>query len=516
MNNPTLLLLVDHADHALLPDPMPQLPGFEAVHILIADFADPDSTIPRLQDMVHHHNVDIVLFSRNDQVFTRHSIGEMIRAVPAGYATFSGIDDDEVYGQTLAAFADMQRGYGHIHWPAPAAAKHTTHQPADGTFSLIFDTEQIGGVRYGLPRILPLLDHYGVKATFFVTGFVQRLYPDLLPELHKRGHEIGIHGHHHERLAGLPLDEQRRRIEAHLTGFRTYVPVTGANFIYRTDAATIRALAENGLDYFVVFAQHIYRPFAYRTLYTRPLPVAQSERLLWMVPVPVETYTLPSWAIQPLVGAALHRARCDGDEHISILMHPFRDGTRKHITGLERLLQELVVRRGLRPLTVHQKIIEHARQSQVHPQTYPRIFTAIQRIDQSHPEAPTGWWTRSELYFERIAQVYSDLRLHGANPVLSVEADGANVAVYPELPHNIPFTCYPLEPLNRNHRHRYIAALDEIKQGACIAFGPVADAINHRTRLSLSVPRRFGDITAFAPEVAVRAAYRLNPGRILF
>ena len=46
-------------------------------------------------------------------------------------------------------------------------------------------------------RLLDLLDHKDVKATFFVLGWVAQHHPQLVREIASRGHEIGCHSHHH-------------------------------------------------------------------------------------------------------------------------------------------------------------------------------------------------------------------------------------------------------------------------------------------------------------------------------
>jgi len=46
-------------------------------------------------------------------------------------------------------------------------------------------------------RLLDLLDRRGVTATFFVLGWVARKCPELVCEIHARGHEIGCHGYWH-------------------------------------------------------------------------------------------------------------------------------------------------------------------------------------------------------------------------------------------------------------------------------------------------------------------------------
>jgi polysaccharide deacetylase family protein (PEP-CTERM system associated) len=47
-------------------------------------------------------------------------------------------------------------------------------------------------------RLLDLLDCFGVRATFFVQGMVAQLFPELVREIDRRGHEVGSHGYAHE------------------------------------------------------------------------------------------------------------------------------------------------------------------------------------------------------------------------------------------------------------------------------------------------------------------------------
>ena len=50
------------------------------------------------------------------------------------------------------------------------------------------------GSRVGVPRILSILDRYGVKATFFVPAVAALLHEDEQRRVVAEGHEIGIHG----------------------------------------------------------------------------------------------------------------------------------------------------------------------------------------------------------------------------------------------------------------------------------------------------------------------------------
>lgn len=80
------------------------------------------------------------------------------------------------------------------------------------------------GARVGVPRILKLLDRYGLPATFFVPADTARRHPTVVKEIHARGHEIGHHGDVHESPAHLDLGAERRVLEA---GLQTLEALTG-------------------------------------------------------------------------------------------------------------------------------------------------------------------------------------------------------------------------------------------------------------------------------------------------
>ena len=64
-------------------------------------------------------------------------------------------------------------------------------------------SEHAYGPTVGLSRILDLFDLYEVKGTFFFPGFVAQRHPEAIDRLLKEGHEVGHHGHMHERPDGL-------------------------------------------------------------------------------------------------------------------------------------------------------------------------------------------------------------------------------------------------------------------------------------------------------------------------
>jgi peptidoglycan/xylan/chitin deacetylase (PgdA/CDA1 family) len=64
------------------------------------------------------------------------------------------------------------------------------------------------GPRIGVPRLLGLLEHLQVPATFFIPGSIIEQHPHMAEAIVGRGHEIGLHGYLHEKLACLSEAEE--------------------------------------------------------------------------------------------------------------------------------------------------------------------------------------------------------------------------------------------------------------------------------------------------------------------
>lgn len=61
----------------------------------------------------------------------------------------------------------------------------------------IDDDDSLAISKLGTERIIPLLDEYDIKSTFFTTSFFASRYPFLIRKLSKKGHEIAFHGTRH-------------------------------------------------------------------------------------------------------------------------------------------------------------------------------------------------------------------------------------------------------------------------------------------------------------------------------
>lgn len=73
--------------------------------------------------------------------------------------------------------------------------------------SKIAFTMDCGSHNRYVPSILDILDEYGVKITFFVTGNFAAANPELVREMAARGHEIGNHSWNHPNFDDLKKEE---------------------------------------------------------------------------------------------------------------------------------------------------------------------------------------------------------------------------------------------------------------------------------------------------------------------
>lgn len=74
-------------------------------------------------------------------------------------------------------------------------------------------SHQAYDVRRGLPRLLGVLDEFGIKATFFVPGLVADRWPDPVVEIAARGHEIAHHSYSHRPSTMLTPSQERQEFE---------------------------------------------------------------------------------------------------------------------------------------------------------------------------------------------------------------------------------------------------------------------------------------------------------------
>lgn len=93
----------------------------------------------------------------------------------------------------------------------------------------VFLTFDDGPIPTVTPWVLDTLDHYGVKATFFLVGDNVRRHPELLEEILRRGHSVGNHTMNHLQSMKVTTRRYLRNVAlAHnLIGSRLFRPPHG-------------------------------------------------------------------------------------------------------------------------------------------------------------------------------------------------------------------------------------------------------------------------------------------------
>ncbi len=449
---------------------------------------------------------EAVVFTRNDDMDGNPPIGPLLARTAMGYTTISAIDPEHQEEQTRACTADFLNQRGIVDLPdLPRERGADRAAPGNGTFSLIFDMEQVGGVRFGLPRILKHIEPLGIRGTFFVTGFIASIYPEVIQRLVAAGHEIALHGNMHEFFTGRSYEDQLHRLSHHLEQMGSFTPIRGANLIYRMDSVTVRAMAAVGISYFVLFRKHHF----YRSRYLRPstrprrMRTDESREDLILFPVSAETYQGDFREIKAATESAWATALKEGTRHVSILMHPFKDGSLKRMDLTRGIVQYLSKGLGLTSVTLAQCPAPRPL-----PQTAVRMlyrWDGCPRVEGPGPvSAGTRyWWQPLEYHALRVERLADNLSKAGSPVVLSAAAsEGAPVVtVFPEMGAG-PFTAVKRDPLCFPMRTaRLVARLTA--RGRNVEVHPPAPMIDTADLVLFHLPRTLGEL-AVVPGKIVR------------
>ena len=110
-------------------------------------------------------------------------------------------------------------------------------------------------VDYNTRRLLDIFEQQNVKSTFFILGWVAEAFPELIKDIHAKGHEIASHGTNHRRATTMTRDALQQDIQASLQRLED---LTGDKVIgYRAPSFSINKsnqwafelLVELGLQY---------------------------------------------------------------------------------------------------------------------------------------------------------------------------------------------------------------------------------------------------------------------------
>lgn len=104
-------------------------------------------------------------------------------------------------------------------------------------------------------RLLDVFDEFDVRATCFVLGWIADRFPDLVAEIHRRGHDVESHGYGHELVHQIGRDRFSRDVARSLdvleqaSGTRPRGYRAPSFSIDHRSLWAFDVLAEHGIDY---------------------------------------------------------------------------------------------------------------------------------------------------------------------------------------------------------------------------------------------------------------------------
>jgi len=187
-------------------------------------------------------------------------------------------------------------------------------------------SERTYGLRAGLPRILAVLDEFGVRATFYVPGVTAERHPDEIAALSR--HEVGHHGHTHRFPHTLSAADQRAEIS---DGLAVLGEVAGYRAPgWELTGVTLAAIAAAGLA-FDSSLMGDDRPYALECgLLELPVHWALDD-------APHFEHTTDPAGLLAVWRAELCAARAE-DRHTTITCHPEILGRAHRVDVLRRVL----------------------------------------------------------------------------------------------------------------------------------------------------------------------------------
>jgi peptidoglycan/xylan/chitin deacetylase (PgdA/CDA1 family) len=133
-----------------------------------------------------------------------------------------------------------------------AESGHVFREPHEAATRLDVMEERRFGPRVGVPRILRLLEKYGLPASFFVPGYTIVHHTDVIKTIRAAGHEMGCHGNVHEAVHMLSPEDERRVLGEQLDIYEQHLGIRPKGYRSPSWSVTVhtpRLLKEFGFTY---------------------------------------------------------------------------------------------------------------------------------------------------------------------------------------------------------------------------------------------------------------------------
>jgi peptidoglycan/xylan/chitin deacetylase (PgdA/CDA1 family) len=200
-------------------------------------------------------------------------------------------------------------------------------------------------VKEQLPRMLNMLDEHAIKATYFAESWSLGVYPDIVKDMTRRGHEIAWHGYQHETWSMLSAEDEKLNFQRSFDaatefgvtydGFR---PPGGSinnstyDLLRRQGCIYVSPLGELGINRGIVVL-----PFEWRTVDAfyymdkfASIRESHGEQNGVLAPHDFKEYLLAK--IAQVV---------ESQGYISILFHPFLQTSEEKLSVMEQVLDRI-------------------------------------------------------------------------------------------------------------------------------------------------------------------------------
>jgi len=233
-----------------------------------------------------------------------------------------------------------------------AEAGHVFQDPQRAARQLADMEERRFGVRTGVPRILRLLDRYGLRGTFYVPGWTIEHHTAAIRTIRDAGHEMGAHGNVHERLDTLSPDREREVLEAQLAIWQSCLGVRPTGYrapAWELNVGTPALLKRYGFVYdSSLMGDDI--PYDLETP-DGPLVEVPVQWLLDDAPLYRYAPRTSNGIADPDRVIRMWAQEFDGMYHENgcfvLTMHPWTSGRAGRLLGLEQLIHHMRTRPGV-------------------------------------------------------------------------------------------------------------------------------------------------------------------------
>jgi peptidoglycan/xylan/chitin deacetylase (PgdA/CDA1 family) len=196
------------------------------------------------------------------------------------------------------------------------------------------------GPRRGIHHVLDVLERTGIRATFFVPGWIAHTYRSAVEEVHAAGHELALHGWCHEPPAALGEKELRDTLTraadllAEISGKR---PVGYRSPSFKMSPESFGVLSDLGVRYdSSVMGDD--RPYLIGDLVEVPVDWATDDAIYYRYTGGESRPPYGANALYEAWHAEIEGAR-EAGSLVNLTMHPWQSGRPARALRLRRLIE---------------------------------------------------------------------------------------------------------------------------------------------------------------------------------